>query len=165
MLDKGGNSLSIREEENYWSVFWEFQGTVFVVFHFRLELTLSTSICLLITGSSMVVFLLCLVAYMLFPSWNDHVCHAESLQSRLTLCNPMDYSPPGSSVSGLSRQEYWSGLPCSPPGDLPDPGIELRPLTSPGLAGRFFSTSATWEDMKGPWPIIIHVHYEAFETF
>ena len=46
---------------------------------------------------------------------------------------------------GFSRQEYWSGLPCAPPGDLPDPGIELKPLTSPALAGRFFTTSATWE--------------------
>ena len=37
---------------------------------------------------------------------------------------PMDYSPPGSSVhGGFSRQEYWSGLPCPPPGDLPNPGI------------------------------------------
>ena len=27
---------------------------------------------------------------------------------------------------GFSRQEYWSGLPCPPPGDLPDPGIEPR---------------------------------------
>ena len=36
----------------------------------------------------------------------------------------MDYSPPGSCVMGFSRQEYWSGLPCPPPGDLPDPGIE-----------------------------------------
>ena len=35
---------------------------------------------------------------------------------------------------GLSRQEYWSGLPCPPPGDLPNPGIELMLLTSP--AGR-----------------------------
>ena len=31
---------------------------------------------------------------------------------------------------GFSRQEYWSGLPCPPPGDLPDPGIELVSLTS-----------------------------------
>ena len=31
---------------------------------------------------------------------------------------------------GFSRQEYWSGLPCPPPGDLPDPGIELRPLAA-----------------------------------
>ena len=29
---------------------------------------------------------------------------------------------------GFFRQEYWSGLPCTPPGDLPDPGIELRSL-------------------------------------
>ena len=46
---------------------------------------------------------------------------------------------------GLSRQEYWSGLPCSPPGDLPDPGVEPASLMSPPLAGRFFTTSATWE--------------------
>ena len=31
---------------------------------------------------------------------------------------------------GFSRQEYWSGLPCLPPGDLPDPGIELSSLFS-----------------------------------
>ena len=41
----------------------------------------------------------------------------------------------------FSRQEYWSGLPCLPPGDLPDPGIEPTSLTSPALAGRFFTTS------------------------
>ena len=35
--------------------------------------------------------------------------------------------------------------PCPPPGDLPDPGIEPVPLTSPALAGGFFTTSATWE--------------------
>ena len=34
---------------------------------------------------------------------------------------------------GFSRQEYWSGLPCSPPGDLPDPGIEPVSLGSPTL--------------------------------
>ena len=45
----------------------------------------------------------------------------------------------------FSRQEYWSGLPCPPPGDLPDPGIEPVSLTPPALAGRFFTTCATWE--------------------
>ena len=45
-------------------------------------------------------------------------------QSYLTLCNPMDYSPPGSSVPGILQQEYWSGLPCPPPVDLPNPAIE-----------------------------------------
>ena len=44
---------------------------------------------------------------------------------------------------GFSRQEYWSGLPCPPPGDLPDPGIEPASLISPTLAGEFFTTSAT----------------------
>ena len=46
---------------------------------------------------------------------------------------------------GLSRQEYWSGLPCSPPGGLPNSGIEPKFLMSPALAGGFFTTSATWE--------------------
>ena len=43
---------------------------------------------------------------------------------------------------GFSRQEYWNGLPCSPPGDLPDPGI--KPASS-ALAGRFFTTNTPWE--------------------
>ena len=46
---------------------------------------------------------------------------------------------------GFSRQEYWSGLPCLPPGDLPDPEIKPMSLMSPALAGGFFTTSATWE--------------------
>ena len=46
---------------------------------------------------------------------------------------------------GFSRQEFWSGLLCPPPGDLPDPGIELTSLMSPELAGRFLTTSATWK--------------------
>ena len=46
---------------------------------------------------------------------------------------------------GFSRQEYWSELPCPPPRDLPNPGIELGSLMSPALAGGFFTTSTTWE--------------------
>ena len=46
---------------------------------------------------------------------------------------------------GFSRQEYYSGLPCPPLGDLPDPGIEPLSLMSPALAGRFFTTRATWD--------------------
>ena len=48
---------------------------------------------------------------------------------------------------GFSRQEYWSGLPCPPLGDLPYPGIELKSPVSPALAGGFFTTSATWETL------------------
>ena len=43
----------------------------------------------------------------------------------------------------FSRQEYLSGLPCSPPGDLPNPGTEATTLMSPALACGFFTTSAT----------------------
>ena len=46
---------------------------------------------------------------------------------------------------GFSRQEYWSGLPRPPPGDLPDPGIEPVSPMSPALAGGFLTASATWE--------------------
>ena len=52
---------------------------------------------------------------------------------------------PGPSIRGIPRQEHWSGLPCPPPGDLPDPGIEPVSLTSPALAGGLFVTSATRE--------------------
>ena len=44
----------------------------------------------------------------------------------------------------FSRQEYWSGLPCPSPGDLPDPGMEPLSLMSPALAGGFLTASATW---------------------
>ena len=47
----------------------------------------------------------------------------------LTLCDPVDCSLPGSSVHGISRQEYWSGLPFPSPGDLPNPGIKPRSPT------------------------------------
>ena len=61
-----------------------------------------------------------------------------------SLCNFMDQSPPGSSVRRI-LQEYWSGLPFPPPGNLPDPGIQPTSLKSPALAGGFFTSRATWE--------------------
>ena len=64
-------------------------------------------------------------------------------QSYPTLCDPMDCSPPGSAATGLSRQEYCSGLPFFPPGELTNPGIRLVSPTSAALAGGFFTTSAT----------------------
>ena len=57
-----------------------------------------------------------------------HVC-AKSLQLCPTLCNPMDCNHQAPLSTVFSRQKYWSGLPCPPSGDLPDPGIEPR---SPG---------------------------------
>ena len=55
---------------------------------------------------------------------------------------PAHQAPPS---LGFSRQKHWSGLPCPPPGDLPDPGMKPTSLMSPALAGGFFTTSATWE--------------------
>ena len=48
-----------------------------------------------------------------------------------TLCNPMGSSLQGHLSLEFSRQEYWSGLPCPLPGDLPDPGIKLAFPVSP----------------------------------
>ena len=45
---------------------------------------------------------------------------------------------------GFSRQEHWSGLPCPPPGGLPDPGMEPTSLVSPALAGRLFDHCTAW---------------------
>ena len=50
-----------------------------------------------------------------------------------------------SRAMGSFRQEYWSGLPCPHPGDIPDPGIKPAFLMSPALADGFFTASATWE--------------------
>ena len=75
------------------------------------------------------------------PSHNPHhhpmprgrsVSTCVHAQLCLTFCSPMDGSPPGSSVHGILQYspEYWSGLPCPSPGDLPNPGI--KPM-SPAL--------------------------------
>ena len=53
----------------------------------------------------------------------------------------------------LSRQEYWSGLPCPPAGDPPNPRKEPASLRSSELGGRFFTTSATWEAHIHQWSI------------
>ena len=58
-------------------------------------------------------------------------------QSCPTLCELMDCSPQALLPTGLSWQEFWSGLPFPLPKDLPDPGIE--PASS-ALAGGFFTT-------------------------
>ena len=69
-----------------------------------------------------------------------------SLFNRVRLCKILWAVARQAPLSvGFSRQEYWSGLPCPPPGDLPDPEAEREFLMCPGLAGKFFTTSATWE--------------------
>ena len=71
--------------------------------------------------------------------------HAKSLQSYLTLCDPMGCSPPGSSVHEILQGRILEWVACPPPGNLPKPGVEPTSLASPALAGGFFTTNATWE--------------------
>ena len=54
-----------------------------------------------------------------------------------------------------SLQECWSGLPCPPPGDLPDPGIEPMSLMSPALAGEFFTIGATEDALIGSQKLLL----------
>ena len=87
---------------------------------------------------------------------------AKSLQLCPTLCDPMDCSPPGSSVHGILQAgiAMEARLPCPPPGDLPDPGIEPTSFMSPALIAGFFfflTTRATWETPTNvrDWIIIL----------
>ena len=75
-------------------------------------------------------------------SWLLQSSVLSLLFSRLFF-DPMDCSLPGS--MGCSRQEYWSGLPLPPLGDLPDPRMEPVGPVSPELAGGFISTHTTKE--------------------
>ena len=62
---------------------------------------------------------------------------------------PWTVAPQAPLSRGSLQAKYWSGLPCPPPGDLPDPGIELASIMSLALEVRFFTTSATWEAHGG----------------
>ena len=64
----------------------------------------------------------------------SHFSHVRLFETLWTVAHQ------GPLSMGFSRQEYWSGLPCPPPGNLPDPGIEPMSLMSPALATRFFNT-------------------------
>ena len=70
------------------------------------------------------------------------------VHSIVALCGSSDCSPPDSFVHGIFQQEYWSGLPFPPPGDLLDLGIEPVFLVSPALAGGFFTTAPLGKPQK-----------------
>ena len=67
----------------------------------------------------------------------SHFSHVQLFATLRTLAHQAPLS------MGFSRQEYWSGLPFPPPGDLSDLGIEPVSLRSPALASGFFTTSTT----------------------
>ena len=80
-------------------------------------------------------------------TWISHmyVCTCSELSCVQLSVTPWTVACQAPLSTKFSRQEYWSKLPCPPPGDLPHPGIEPESLTSPTLAGGFFTTGATWE--------------------
>ena len=82
---------------------------------------------------------------------------AKSLSHVQLFVTPRGSTLPSSSVHGISRQEYWSGLPCPPPGDLPDPGTKSSSLMSPALADGFFTTEATGETYKAILSLASHL--------
>ena len=81
------------------------------------------------------------IKYRIFYSCFTELVHVQSIQACFTLCDPMDYNLPGSSVHGiLQTRKYRGELPCPPPGDLPKLGMEPVSLRLPVLAG-----NTTWE--------------------
>ena len=81
------------------------------------------------------------------PSYNKYKVHAcmPSCFRRVRLsATPWTVACQAPLSLGFSRQEYWSGLLCPPPGDFSDPGIEPASLVSPALATEFFTISDTW---------------------
>ena len=91
----------------------------------------------------------------LFPGPGTKIPHVTESASEVaqlcpTLCDPWTVARQAPLSMGSSRQEYWSGLPFPTPGYLPDPGIEPRSSTSPALAVRFFTTSATMHFLQCP---------------
>ena len=85
-----------------------------------------------------------------FISFAGHACvRADLLQSCLTLCNPLDYNPPGSSVHGILQTRILEWLATLSLGILPTRGLNQSLIP---LAGGSFTTSATWQALAG------HVH-------
>ena len=77
------------------------------------------------------------------------VTAAKLLQSCLTLCMLWTVACWAPLSMGFSRQEYWSGLPCPPPGDLPNPGIEPASPVSPALLVDSIPTKPLQNPHKG----------------
>ena len=83
--------------------------------------------------------------------------HVKSLHLCLTLCDPMDYSPPAVHGSLQARILEWVAISFSR-GELPNPGMEPGSLTSPALASKFFTTSTKWEVQM----ILVFINFNKF---
>ena len=85
--------------------------------------------------------------------WRRCLSAAKSLQLYLTLCDPMDCSPPGSSVHGISQARILECVGISSSRGSSRPRDETQSLTSPELSGEFFITKATWGEKVYRTPI------------
>ena len=106
--------------------------------------------------------------YLVLLFFKQVVC-AESLQLCPIFATLWTVGHQASLSMGFCRQEYWSGLPCPPPGDLSHPGIKPVSLTSPALEGGFFTPSPfnrrLTENILG-WPkSLFNVRGNANELF
>ena len=95
--------------------------------------------------------------------YKTHSCmHAKSLQLCLILCDPMDCSPPGSSVHGILQARILKWVPCPPSGDLLDLGIEPVSLTSLALAGEFIALAPSGSPIYNTYVYtmynLVHMH-------
>ena len=103
-----------------------------------------------------------LISWLQSPS--TVILRAESLQSYLTLCNPIDCSSPGSSVLGILQARILEWVAISYSRYLSDQGIKSPSLMALALAGGFFTTSATWED-HSDFGVQENIIYHCFHFF
>ena len=93
----------------------------------------------------------------------DFLCVSHSVVSDFVTPWTVAYQAP--LFMGFSRQEYWIGLLFPSPGDLPNPGIEPMSLTSPALAGEFFTTLTTQEAHPYQFLIFYLLYYSHSNCF
>ena len=101
------------------------------------------------------VYYICTIC---FCPWNSVLC-AQLLGCAQLLCNPMDWSPPGSSLHGILQARILEWVAISLSGNPLDPGMEPTSLESLALKGRLFTTSTTWEAQE-----ILVSHYFLLST-
>ena len=77
---------------------------------------------------------------------------AQSLSHVRLFVTPWTVARQAPLSMGFPRQEYWSGLPFPPPGDLSDSGIKPESPAAPALAGRFFTTESPGKSVKLEYP-------------
>ena len=93
----------------------------------------------------------------LIPSVIVFNARVLSRVSHVRLCDPVDCSPPGSSVHVILQARILGGLLFSAPGALPHLDIDPSSLISPALAGKFFIASTTWKA-----PIVFNTSYNKY---